>query len=740
METPLSRLTSTKPIVLASCAVAACAASLMTASCAMRAKQPYENTSWAERSKGWKPNASYPDAARAPVEEDFFGTPVADPYRWMEDMDSDQTHQWIQAQNQLTMPFLERLPKRNQIKNRLTELFEYERYSAPSKVQGRYFYSYNPGLANHDVVYVTDSLEGEGRVLIDPNTFSDDGTVSLAGTEVSPDGSLVAYAKSDGGSDWRDWFIREVESGKDLGNRITYTKFTGISWLPDGSGFYYSRYPEGEGGQGDDSKQVSVYYHEVGTPQSDDRLVYDLTDMPKHRDLAPDPYAEVSEDGNYLVITVSAGYHENQVHVLDLREPAAEPVELVGEWKALFGFLGNDGSTLFFETTLDAPNSRVIAIDVENPGEASWREVIPEAEEALQSSSYVGGHLIAQYLKDAQSLVKVFDTQGQHVRDVDLPGIGSAGGFGGRGDDTFTSYTYSSFTTPRESYVYDVATGESELFRTPEVDADFSGYEVRQIFYSSKDGTQVPMFIVHKAGLKLNGKNPTLLYGYGGFNVSLTPGYSTSRLVWMEMGGVLAIPNIRGGGEYGKAWHLAGTKAQKQNVFDDFIAAAEWLIDNQYTNPMRLAIQGGSNGGLLVGACMTQRPELFGACLPAVGVLDMIRYHTASANARNWSTDYGLSEVEAEFEAQIAYSPYHNTEEGVCYPPTLVTTADHDDRVVPWHSYKFAAALQHAQSCPNNPVLIRVETRAGHGAGTAITKQIEIVADQWAFLVWALRM
>jgi prolyl oligopeptidase len=713
---------------------------LGSASCAMRVKQPYENTSWARSSKGWKPNAEYPQAARAPIVEDFFGTPVADPYRWMEDMDSDQTHGWIEDQNALTMPFLQRLPRRNAIEKRLTELYEYERYSAPSKVGERFFYTYNPGLADHDVVYVADSLDSEGRVLIDPNTFSKDGTVSLAGTEASPDGSLVAYAKSDGGSDWRDWFIRDVETGKDLDDHITFTKFTGISWLPDASGFYYSRYPEGEGGHGDDSRQVAIYYHAVGTAQSEDQRVYDATEMPKHRDLAPDVYGEVTEDGRYLVVTVQAGYHENQVHVLDLREPAAEPVRLIGEWEALFSFLGNEGTKLFFETTLGAPNSRVISIDMDSPERTNWREVVPEADEALQTSSYVGGHLIAQYLKDAQSLVKVFDTEGQHVRDVDLPGIGSAGGFGGRGDDPTTSYTFTSFTTPSESYIYNVETGESSLFRRPDVAIDLDDYEVKQVFYPSNDGTQVPMFIVHKNGVKLSGTNPTLLYGYGGFNVSLTPGYSTSRMVWMEMGGVLAIPNIRGGGEYGKEWHLAGTKANKQNVFDDFIAAAEWLIANQYTNPQRLAIQGGSNGGLLVGACMTQRPELFGACLPAVGVLDMIRYHTASANARNWSTDYGLSEVEEEFQAQIAYSPYHNVTEGECYPPTLITTADHDDRVVPWHSYKFAAELQHAQSCPNNPVLIRVETRAGHGAGTAITKRIQITADQWAFLVWAIRM
>jgi prolyl oligopeptidase len=695
--------------------------------------------SWAEQGEiGWTPGAAYPEAPRADVHEDFFGTDVYDPYRWMEDLDSDQVQRWIADENALSFPYLASLPRRDAIKDRITELWNYERFGAPSAHGKHYFYSFNSGLMNQSIIYVADSLDAQPTVLLDPNGFSEDGTVSLASSSISPDGNIIAYAKSDGGSDFRDWFFRDANTGKDLTDTLTFTKFTGLSWTPDESGVYYSRYPEGDDGMGDDSKQVSVYYHAIGTPQSADPLVFDLTGAPQHRGLDPNPYADVTEDGRYIVISVSAGYFENQVFFIDRENAAAGAQPIVDEWKALYGFLGNDGPMFYFETTADAPNSRVVKIDIteEMP---RWRDVVPEREQALQGSSYVGGRIIAQYLEDAKSLVSIYETDGTHVRDVALPGIGSAGGFGGRADSTETFYTFSGFTTPTTSYRYDVATDESTLFKSPTVNIDLTQFETRQVFYASKDGTQIPMFITHKKGIKLDGTNPTLLYGYGGFNVSLTPVYSTSRMVWMEMGGVLAIPNLRGGGEYGEAWHLAGVKGNKQNVFDDFIAAAEWLIANDYTSTPRLAIQGGSNGGLLIGACMTQRPDLFGACLPAVGVLDMIRYHLPSANARNWSTDYGLSENEDEFRWQIAYSPVHNVVEGTVYPPTLVTTADHDDRVVPWHSFKFAAALQHAQA-GSAPVLIRIETRAGHGAGKPTWMRIEEIADSWAFLADALRM
>lgn len=681
----------------------------------------------------------YPNAPRSAQLDVFHGERVADPYRWMEELDGDWTRRWIEAENDISFSHLEGLAGRDPIKDRLTKLWNYERYGVPYKEGDRYFYSYNSGLLDQNLVYVTEDLDSEPRTLLDPNNFSEDGTVALAGSSVSPDGRYIAYAKSDGGSDWRDWFFRDIDSGEDLDDHLTFIKFTSMSWTQDGSGVYYSRYPEGPEGTGDDSAQVSIYLHKIGTPQSEDTLVYDLTGAAEHRGLKPNPYGSVTEDGRYLVIQVSAGYHENLVRYIDLDDPEGTVVPVIDDWVAIYDFIGNDGSKFFFKTTDDAPNSRVIAIDIENDNRGRLEQVIPEVSEAMQSASYVGGRIVVRYLKDAKSQVLVHGTDGTLEREVELPGIGSAGGFGGKADDPETFFWFSGFTTPTSAYRYDLESGEISLFRSPEVDADLESLETKQVFYASKDGTRIPMFITHKKGLVLDGTNPTLLYGYGGFNVSLSPRYSTSRMVWMEMGGVLAIPNLRGGGEYGKAWHTAGTKLQKQNVFDDFIAAAEWLIDNGYTSTPRLAIQGGSNGGLLVGACMTQRPDLFGACLPAVGVLDMVRYHTASANARNWSTDYGLSENKDEFEAMIAYSPVHNVKQGTCYPPTLVTTADHDDRVVPWHSFKFAAALQRAQGC-DNPILIRIETRAGHGAGKPTWMTIEEIADAWAFLVDTLDM
>jgi prolyl oligopeptidase len=683
---------------------------------------------------------SYPQTRAVEQVDDYFGTKVADPYRWMEDLDSPALKEWVEAQNQLTMPYLKEISGRDAIEKRLTELWNYERYGTPFKEGGRYFYSYNPGLQNHNIIYVAEALNAPPRLLLDPNTFSEDGKISLAGLHVSPNARVAAYAKSDGGTDWRDWFFMDVETGAQLPDHLTFTKFSGMSWARDSSGVYYSRYPVGENGRGDDTKQVAIYFHKLGTPQSADRLIYDLYGAPQHRGLDPNPYASATEDGRYLVIGASAGYHENLVGYIDLQDPDGKYRPLISEWTALYSYIGNEGPVFYFKTTDDAPSSRVIAINIHQPERENWTVVIPEAAEPLRNANYIGRHIVAQYLKDARSLVKIFDGDGDLVREVKLPDIGSAGGFGGRGDDSETFYSFSGFTTPSESYRYNVITGESELFKRPTVAGlNPDAYETRQVFYTSKDGTKVPMFIISRKGIDLDGSHPTLLYGYGGFNVSLTPGYSSSRMVWVEMGGILAIPNIRGGGEYGKNWHLAGTKENKQNVFDDFIAAAEWLIDNKYTTSKKLAIQGGSNGGLLVGACITQRPELFGAAIPSVGVLDMLRYHLPSANARNWSTDYGLSENREDFESQIRYSPLHNVKQGACYPPTLITTADHDDRVVPWHSFKFAAALQAAQAC-DNPVLIRVETRAGHGAGKPTWMIIEEVADSWAFLARHLGM
>jgi len=679
---------------------------------------------------------TYPSAARSDHEDDYFGESVADPYRWMEDLDSDKTAAFVEAQNEISIPYLETMPAREHVINRVNELWSYERYSVPTSESGRYFYRRNDGTQDQDVLYVAEELSAEARVLIDPNTFSDDATIALSSFSVSPDGALIAYSTSDGGSDWKTWHVRDVNTGEDLSDLIKGTKFTGVSWDRDSSGFYYSRYPWVEGAVGteaDDNLQVKVYRHSIGDLQTADELVYEITDHATRN-----PGAQLTDDGRYLIIGVFDGYQANGLYYRDMTDQSGEVVRLFDEWDGLYRFLGNDGSRFFIYTTQDAPNARVISIDVADL-HGGLTEVVPEQTEALRSASYVGGHIVTSYVKDAYSKVSVHGLDGSLLREVKLPGIGSAYGFGGDADDTETFYGFQSFAMPPSIYRFDVVTGQSELFRTATVNADLASFEVKQVFFSSRDGTKVPMFIIHKRGIKLDGSNPTLLYGYGGFNASMTPGFSVSRAVWIEMGGVMAIANLRGGGEYGEAWHLAGTKLEKQNVFDDFIAAAEHLIDAGYTSPERLAIQGGSNGGLLVAAVTLQRPELFAATLPAVGVLDMLRYHTASANARQWSSDYGLSENEDEYHALRAYSPLHNVKDGTCYPPTLITTADHDDRVVPWHSFKWAAEVQHAQGCAN-PILLRVETRAGHGAGKPRWMIIEDIADKWAFLAEHLGM
>ncbi len=688
----------------------------------------------------------YPETRRVDQVDDYFGVEVADPYRWLEDLDGEETAAWVAAQNAVAEPFLAAFPGRAAIEDRLREIWNYGRWSTPSKRGERYFYQHNDGLQDQSVVYVAEQVDQEGdeppgRVLLDPNGWSDDATVALAGFTPSRDGRFVAYAQSDGGSDWRKWMVHDVESGEDTGDLIDFTKFTSISWMPDNSGFFYSRYPpqEDDPTEGDGSKAVSVYFHALGTDQSEDRLVFSQPEHPRRN-----PYASVSEDGAYLLVNLQEGYLENAVHYRKIDEPDQAIRPLLDQWDALYGYIVNVGSVFLFETNKDAPRNRIVAVDVEEkgtPGNPTLHEVLPESEDTLSYTSAVGGKLVLNYLHDARTVVRLAEPHGTEpatpAGEAELPGIGTADGFGGRWEDPETYYSYSSFGTPSQIHRYDVASGESQLIRKPAIDADLDGYETSQVFYESRDGTRIPMFITYRKGLDKDGDNPTLLYGYGGFNISLTPGFSSSRLAWLEMGGVLAIPNLRGGGEYGREWHLAGTKENKQNVFDDFIAAAEWLIAEGYTSSERIAIQGGSNGGLLVGATLNQRPDLFGAALPAVGVLDMLRYHLPSANARNWSTDYGLSENEEDFRAQYAYSPLHTVQEGGCYPPTLITTADHDDRVVPWHSFKYAAAMQKAQGC-DNPVLIRVETRAGHGAGKPTWMQIEDVADQWAFAAWAL--
>ncbi len=678
---------------------------------------------------------SYPKTKTVDQVDDYFGTKVGDPYRWLEDLDSAETAAWVAAENEVTFKFLEAIPARDKIKQRMTHLWDFEKYGTPFKEGGRYFFSKNDGLQPQSVVYVTEALDAEPRVLIDPNKLSADGTVALAGLSVSEDGKLAAYGLSNAGSDWATYKVRNVDTGADLPDEVQWTKFSAASWTKDGQGFFYSRFDEPQGNKlGDVNYYHKLYYHRVGTPQSDDTLVYHRPDQ-KEWEFTGD----VTEDGQYLIITVNQGTErKNRVYYQDLKAGDGQTVQLLDDFDAQYSFGGNDGPVFWFFTDLQAPRGRVIAIDTRRSRPGNWQELIPQAEETLQRVSVVGDLFIALYLKDAHSQVRLFDLTGKPVRELELPGLGSAGGFGGKRKDKETFYNFTSFTVPSTIFHYDLVSGQSAVFRRPTVDFDPDEYETEQIFYNSKDGTRIPMFITHKKGLQLDGSNPMLLYGYGGFGVSLTPYFSVARLVWLEMGGGYALANIRGGGEYGNEWHDAGRLQTKQNCFDDFIAAAEWLIANRYTNTRKLAIAGGSNGGLLVGACLTQRPDLFGACLPAVGVLDMLRF-TKFTIGWEWVSDYGSPDDPEGFKTLYKYSPLQNVKPGRCYPPTLVTTADHDDRVVPAHSFKFTAALQAAQAC-DNPVLIRIETKAGHGGGKPTQKIIEEISDEYAFLVRVLNM
>lgn len=678
----------------------------------------------------------YPDAERVDQVDTYHGVEVRDPYRWLEDPDAEQSREWIEAQNEITFSYLESIPKREAITDRLTQMWNYERFGVPFKEGGKYFFSHNDGLQNQPVLYVMDSLDGEPRVLLDPNTLSEDGTVSAGGYSVSPDGRYLAYAISRGGSDWQEWKVRDIETGEDLDDHIEWSKFSGASWTEDGEGFYYSRYDEPA--EGEKLQQANyyqkLYYHKVGTPQSEDRLVYE---RPDHKDWGFS--GRVTDDGRYLIISVSKGTdRRNRVYYKDLESPGSEVVKLLNEFDASYSFIDNDGPVFWFRTDLNAPRGRVIAIDTTNPARENWEEIIPQREQTLRGVDVVGRTFVATYLKDARTQARIFSLDGVPLRVVDLPGLGTARGFSGERGDPETFFTYTDFTTPGTVYRLDTATGATEVFREPDLQIDKDKYVTRQVFYTSKDGTRIPMFITHKRGLRRDGENPTLLYGYGGFNIPITPSFDPANFAWMEMGGVYAVANIRGGGEYGEQWHKAGMKLNKQNVFDDFIAAAEWLIESRYTSSSKLAIRGRSNGGLLVGACMTQRPDLFGACLPGVGVLDMLRFHKFTIGWA-WVSDYGSAENPEEFEVLYEYSPYHNVEPGTCYPPTFIVTADHDDRVVPAHSFKFAAELQHAQRC-DNPILIRIETKAGHGGGKPTSKRIAERADELAFLTRALEM
>jgi prolyl oligopeptidase len=679
---------------------------------------------------------TYPTPPRSNQTDDYHGTRVSDPYRPFEDLNAPATKRWVEAQNKLSQPYLEGIPARERIKARMTQLWNYERYEVPVKGGSRYFYLRNDGQQNQSVLYVADSLHGTPRVLLDPNAMSKDATVALGEFVPSPDGKFVAYSISDGGTDWRIWHFRDVATGKDLPDTLRYIKFREPEWTADSRAVYYARYPLTASGAGDDSKQMSVYHHRMGAPVVDDRYVYGITDHPTRY-----PYPYISDDGRYLVHYVYDGRQSTGIHYqrLDAKgEVTGSVVKLIDTFDAEYQFIDVIEDVMYLRTNAHAPNGRIIAIDL-NSTDKKWRDVIPEQASAIVEASIVGKKIFLHYSRDAYSVVRVTKLDGSDSREVPLPGYGQVKGFFGALNDAETFFSYTDFLTPTATFRYDISANKVESFRAPKFAADPSRYVTEQVFFRSKDGTRVPMFITHKRDFVKDGKSPVLLLGYGGFNIPEQPEFAVQNYVWLEMGGAYAVANIRGGGEYGEAWHSAGTKLQKQNVFDDFIAAGEWLIKEKYTSTPKFAVRGRSNGGLLVGAVLTQRPDLFGATLPAVGVLDVLRYHTASANARQWSTDYGLSENAAEFKAQYAYSPVHRVKQGTCYPPTLVTTAERDDRVVPWHSLKFTAALQAAQSC-GNPVLLRVETRAGHGAGKPVWMQIEDFADQWAFLVKALRM
>jgi prolyl oligopeptidase len=681
-------------------------------------------------------SVNYPDTRRVDQVDDFHGQQVADPYRWLEDdvRESEEVAAWVEAQNEVAEAYLDTIPARGRIRRRLTELWDYGKHGAPFRVGGRYYHYHIDGLQNQSVLYTQDALDGDARVLIDPNSWSDDGTVALGGAAFSDDGRYVAYAVSEAGSDWTTWRVMDIESGDVLSDEVKWVKFSGATWTKDGRGFFYGRFDPPD--EGDEYQSLNLNqklcYHRVGTPQAHDPVVYSRPDEPEWG-FSP----QVTHDGRYLVIAIWKGTDSKcRVVYRDLEEPYAAPVDLITDFEHEYSFVGSDGPVFYFETDRDAPRRKLVAVDIRRPGHADHREIVAESDDTLTNVSIVHNQFVATYLRHAQTRVAIYAKDGRQVHDVDLPGVGTAAGFGGRPNDTETFFAFTSFSVPTAIYRYDMVTNASELLRASEADVDSEAYETHQVFYESKDGTRVPMFITHRKGIELDGENPTLLYGYGGFNISMTPAFSVSRLAWMEMGGVLAVANLRGGGEYGEEWHKAGVKLQKQNVFDDFIAAAEWLVQRGYARREKLAIQGGSNGGLLVGAVMAQRPELFGACLPAVGVMDMLRFHLFTAG-RFWVDDYGCADNAEEFAALVAYSPYHCLREGTEYPPTLVTTADTDDRVAPGHSFKFAAALQAAQA-GDAPTLIRVETRAGHGAGKPTAKQIEEVVDLWSFLTDAL--
>ncbi|MDG2221269.1 MAG: prolyl oligopeptidase family serine peptidase [Rubripirellula sp.] len=673
----------------------------------------------------------YPTTEKVAVVDDYQGRKVADPYRWLENTESEQTAAWIEAQNEVTQAFLESIPERRAMHERLERLWNYERYGMPSHKGANYFYTHNDGLQNQSVLYKAKSLDAPRSVLLDPNQLSQDGTIALAGTAVSQDGRLLAYGIADGGSDWRTWKIRDVSTGKDLSDVVEWVKFSGIAWKPDGSGFFYGRYAEPQEGEeltGTNENQ-RLYFHRVGTPQSEDELILERPDHPKWG-FSP----IVTDDGRYLVVQIWKGSEPKaQIFIKDLRDPESDVVPLITGFDAEYEWVASVGETLYFVTDNEAPKRRLIAVKAGDETRDVWREVIAETQDVLESISLFGETFYASWLKDARAKVTRHEINGELRDELVLPGVGTVSGFGGRQDASETFFSFSNYVTPTSIYRIDLTNGEFSLWRQPEIDLDIDQFVTEQLFCESADGTKIPIIVTRRRDSKLDGSNQTLLYGYGGFNISITPGFSPATAAWVANGGVYAVANLRGGGEYGREWHEAGMRLQKQNVFNDCIAAAEYLIEKDYTRPSRLALQGRSNGGLLVGAVMTQRPDLFGACLPAVGVMDMLRYHKFTIGWA-WATEYGSSDEEDQIDNLLSYSPLHNLKAGTCYPATLVTTADRDDRVVPGHSFKFAAALQAAQGC-ENPTLIRIETRAGHGAGTPVSKRIDEYADLWAFLI-----
>lgn len=672
----------------------------------------------------------YPQTKKVDTVDTYFGVQVPDPYRWLEDDMSEETAEWVKAQNAVTFDYLSQIPFRAALKERIEKIWNYPKYGTPFYKGNTFFFFKNDGMQNQSVLYIQDGLDGEPRVFLDPNTLSEDGTTSLSTLALSNDGKYFGYGISKGGSDWNEFYVIDILTGKQLDDKLEWIKFSGIAWEKDG--FYYSRYDAPKGSElSVKNEYQKVYYHRIGTPQSDDILVFQNKEFPQ-RNFS----ADVTTDETYLLVYERETTQGNTLYAKKLTDPKASFVMIAEGFDYNHSVIENYGDKLLLFTNRNAPKYKLVLVDPSNPAEENWVTIIPEKEEVLKSVQVANNMLVAEYMKDASSRAYVYDYEGKLKYELSLPGIGTLGGFSGDKNNSLAFYSYTSFTFPNTVYKFDMAQNKSEIYKTSEVDFNPDLYETKQIFYTSKDGTKVPMFIVHKKGIKLNGKNPTLLYGYGGFNVSVMPSFSISRLLLLENDGVFALANIRGGGEYGKEWHEAGTKLKKQNVFDDFIAATEYLIAEKYTSPEKLAIQGGSNGGLLVGACINQRPDLFKVALPAVGVMDMLRFHKFTIGWA-WTGDYGSSEDSAQFHYLLGYSPLHNIKDGVEYPAVLVTTADHDDRVVPAHSFKYIAALQEKYK-GENPVLIRIETQAGHGAGKPTDKIIDEAADTWSFIFYNL--